>query len=71
MKTAESIHDDMYVKHTAKGQIELIREAQDEAWNEAIEAAAERAEVKDVLERIAPDSNHQIVDKQSILKLLK
>jgi ABC-type multidrug transport system fused ATPase/permease subunit len=50
---------------------DLIKTAQDEAWNEAIEAAAERAEVKDVLERIAPDSNHQIVDKQSILKLLK
>ena len=36
MKEPEEIHDDMYVKRTALEQIDVIRDAQNEAYNQAL-----------------------------------
>lgn len=72
MRTAKDIFNEMAVGlQTASRWITIIEQAQTEAWNEAINAAAESAKTKDIIERQNPMSIHQIIDKQSILKLLK
>ncbi len=65
--------------------LDAIREAQTEAWNEAIKAAAEKAELEsrcynagEILRQnigqevsIGSSSNYIGIDKETILKLLK
>jgi len=49
---------------------DIIREAQTEAWNEAIETAAENAETKEICDQYG-EWLMDDVDKDSILKLKK
>jgi len=49
--------------------IEAIEQAQKQAWNEAIRAAVESAEVKH--QRLGSGATFGVVNKQSILKLLQ
>jgi len=51
--------------------IELASLSQKDGYNQGVKDAAENAKTKDIVDRVAPMSIHQIIDKDSILKLLK
>ena len=78
MKTAKEVFEEMAVGlQTASRWIDIIEKAQKEAWNEAIEAAAENAKTKNTQVMINANSTNAYtvggieVDKQSILKLVR
>lgn len=71
MKTPEECLKGFIKCRSIKEDLAFFKLVQVEAWNEAIREVAENAKTKDIVDRVAPMSIHQIIDKESILKLLK
>ena len=69
MKTAEEIINEFQLALCTDEEDAIIKAAQDEAWNEAIRAAAENAEA--TFETLDNHLSYPYVDSKSILKLLK